>query len=561
MADLKQSKAPLQPSIESISGHLDVIVATCLINTFALTLPLVMMQVYDRILFNQSVNTLIWLVIGGLVALFLESAVKYIRDCISALLASRYEYKTECDIVDAMLSSRLESYEKKSKDDHIESLQSIRKLCKFYSGQFYQVIFDCPFAFIFLFAIYYLGGVLVLYSIILGIVYLCILLLMRKSFKSLTDLQQDEFNFKYRFITQVLDGIPTIKSMCMEEQFLRRYERHQMLHAKSVLNHGALKNLPTHLGAFFSQLSMYGTVLLGGNLVIDGSMTIGALTACMMLSTRAFQPIQSASSFLFNFASAQQYRQRMLEVLAMPPETHPDDRPFPKEIVGHVKVENVSFSWDSTKNKIVDDLNFEVAHNQMIGIKAAPMSGSTTLLYLLMGKLQPTQGKVYLGGHDIHHYRHDQTAGKIAFLSSETHLFTGSIIENITLFNPGLYSVAKHTANMIGLDQMVAPLPMGYETDVNPKSGTYLPAALIHCICLARVLIIRPRILFVDKVTLSMDRETEKLFLDVLQRLKKNCTIVCVTNWPVLLGKCDQVYSLEKGKLFPTETTPTNTPR
>lgn len=538
-----------RPELDLKSGHLDVIISTCLINMFALTLPLVMMQVYDRILFNESLNTLTWLVAAGLIAIFIESVVKYIRDCITALLAARFEYKTECDVVRTMLGSRLEHFERQTKDDHLETLQGIRKLCKFYSGQFYQVVFDFPFAFIFLIAIYYLGGVLVLYTMVLGAMYITALLMLRKAFKYLTDQQQDKFNFKYRFIAQLLDGIPTIKSMCMEEQFLRRYEYHQLNHAQSVLDQGRLRNMPTHLGALFSQMAMYGTILLGGSFVVDGSMTIGALTACMMLSTRAFQPIQSISSFVYNYATAKMYHERMDRVLNMPSEIKEGAEDFPKEILGDIKLENLSFRWKETDELLFDDLSLEIPRNTMVGIRGAPMSGTTSLLYLMMGKLTPEKGRVLIGGKDVHELAHNQSSGKIDFLNDDTALFTGTIIDNITLFNPGLYTVAKHTANMIGLDQMVAPLPMGYETEVSPKSRQYLPSALLHCICLARILVIRPRILFVDKVTLNMDRETEKLFLEVFELLSKNCTIVCSSNWPVLLKKCDRVYALEHGRL------------
>lgn len=534
-------------SLKFKSGHLDIIIATCLINLFALTMPLIMMQVYDRILFNKSLNTLKWLVVGGLLALFIESIVKYIRDCISALLSARFEHNTECDVVSAMLTSRLEVFEKETKDSHLETLQGISKLCRFYSGQFYQVLFDFPFAFIFLLAIYFLGGVIVLFPLTLGVVYLLILLFLRKNFKALTDKNQERYNLKYRYIAGLLDRIPTIKSMSMEEQLLRRYENYQLKHAQSVLEEGAYKNLPSHLGAFFSQMAMYGTILIGGTQVIDGSMTIGALTACMLLSTRAFQPIQSASSFLYNFSTAKQYHERMDKVLSMPSEISKGAKEFPKEIQGRIKTENLSFRWSKDSDFIVSDLNLDISANQVIGIRGGAMSGTTTLLYLLMGKLQPETGKVYIGGEDLSEVQHDKTLGKIEFLSSEPNLITGTILENITLFNSGLHSVAKHTAHMIGLDQMVAPLPLGYETKVNPKSGQYLPAALVHCICLARILVIRPRVLVLDKVTMSMDKETENLFLEVIELLKSNCTVIFATNWPVFLAKCDKVYSLEGG--------------
>ena len=235
-------------SLKFKSGHLDIVIATILINFFALTMPLVMMQVYDRILFNESLNTMRWLVVGAIVALFIESVIKYIRDCISALMAARFENNTECEVVSRMLNSRLSHFESQTKDEHLETLQGISKLCRFYSGQFYQVIFDFPFAFMFLLAIYYLGGALVIFPLALGLIYLMTLLVLRGYFKRLTEGQQDSFNVKYRFISEILDRIPTLKSLGAEEQLLRRYESHQLKHAQCVLEQGNYRNLPSHLG-------------------------------------------------------------------------------------------------------------------------------------------------------------------------------------------------------------------------------------------------------------------------------------------------------------------------
>ena len=270
-------------------------------------------------------------------------------------------------------------------------------------------------------------------------------------------------------------------------------------------------------------------------------MTIGALTACMLLSTRAFQPIQSASSFIYNFATAKKYHERMEEVLKMPSEIDKGVGEFPKEIRGDLELVDLTFRWNGGDAPVIQDANVKIEANQVIGIRGGPLSGTTSLLYLMMGKLRPEKGSVYIDETCIHKVRHDQSHGKIAFLSAEPTLLTGTIMENITMFNPALYSVAKHTANMIGLDQMVAPLPMGYETKVNPKSAQFLPTSLVHCVSLARILIIRPRILFLDKVTLSMDKDTENLFLEVIELMRRNCTIVFATNWPLFLSKCDRV--------------------
>ncbi|MBF0121061.1 MAG: hypothetical protein HQK79_19700, partial [Desulfobacterales bacterium] len=125
----------------------------------------------------------------------------------------------------------------------------------------------------------------------------------------------------------------------------------------------------------------------------------------------------------------------------------------------------------------------------------------------------------------------------------------GTIIENISMFDVNKYNASLEAASLLGLDEIIADLPLGYETIVGGQAISSLPHGLIQRICVARALVIRPRILLFDRVSSSVDQETENLIWSVLRGLKGKCTIVMVTNMKNLFDLADKCYELKNACL------------
>ena len=537
------------------SNKICLLASSLLLHLLDLALPLTMMQVYDRILLSQSIPTLTWLVMGCGVAILMQCCLKYFRTLLSQLLAGRFEHASAIQVVTHLLHSRLEVFEKNSPSTYLERLQALQQLKNFYSGQLYQVILDLPFSCIFLFSIAYLGGWVVLVPLLAGLVYIALVLYCRRQFE--VDHHQESIQQEKRqsFLLQLLESLSTVKALNIEEPMLRRYEhlQGQKVLAKSTSHRWA--ELPNLLGPSFSQITTFGTILLCSRLVLDGAMTLGGLTACMMLASRALQPLQQSASFWIKLPAVQQAHQDIAEIETMELDVQEDSAlAHPLDFEGEYSIKNLSYQYPNTEPWVLKNLSLSIPAKSMVGLTGPSKNGSTTLLMLMVGLIHPKQGEILLDGYPIRSLSKKALDGKVQYMPRNGTLFKGTILDNITSFKPQYQSLALSTATMLGLDPLVSALPQGYETQVDSRSKISLE--IIHRINLARSLVCRPRVLIVDKTTASMDRRSEKIFLELLDKLRSLCTIVIVSQWPYLLSLCDKVYELKDGALQETEALP-----
>ncbi|MBF0240484.1 MAG: ATP-binding cassette domain-containing protein, partial [SAR324 cluster bacterium] len=493
----------------------DLLLASAFINILSLALPLTLMQVYDRIIPHESMGTLTWLTIGCTTAVILEAVLRLSRSFISGWMAARFEHIVSCSAVERIMTSRIEQFEQFETGAHLDRLNAISTLRGFYAGQVFQVLLDLPFALIFLFAIWFLAGNLVFFPIILMILFLGIVSYFKTNFQAARDNQMVVNDRRFNFIIEILSGIHAIKSMHMEEQILRRYARLQGQSAEINMETSRWSMLPANVGVLFSQITMYGIIGIGAGSVLDGFMTVGSLTACMMLGGRAMQPIQSAAGFWMRFSEASLARSRLQELAAMELETLPDTPPLPLDFEGAIELKGVSFRYDPQSAWVVKDANLKVEPNHIIAVMGENSGTTTTLLYLLMGMLKPETGSVLIDDYHITQWDTTELRQKIAYFPPTGVLFSGTIMENITMFDHSKHFAAMDAAALMGLDEHVANLPLGYQTRVGGQSTNFLPTGLIQRIAIARALVHRPRILLFDRANGVMDKETEEVVLDL----------------------------------------------
>ncbi|MBF0421098.1 MAG: ATP-binding cassette domain-containing protein [Magnetococcales bacterium] len=330
---------------------------------------------------------------------------------------------------------------------------------------------------------------------------------------------------------------------------MRRYERLQATAAESNMNVSIWSALPIHAGAFFSQLMMFALIAVGGGQVMEGSMTIGVLTAATMLGGRAMQPIQQAAGFWLRFSDAEIALEQVEKIAALPSESAPGAPVFPAEIRGSLRLSNVTFRYREDLSPLVENLNLEVAPKSMVGIRCPGSRGATTLAYLMMGILKPSSGNVFIDEYNLAEWDHRQMHGRIEYLPQNGVLFSGTILDNISMFDHKLREAALDAAALFDLDDQVAVLPKGYETEVTSQSATNLPAGLVQSIALTRAFVVRPRIIIFDKANVSLDQASDRMFIEFFLRLKERCTLILFTDQLSLLEACHETYLLRDGQL------------
>lgn len=516
-------------------------------NLLALALPLAILQILDRVVTNQSMETLVFLFFGVVVALILEEVLRSTNGLVTTWLGARYEHTASVAALDRLMHVPLQRYQRDEPGTHAERILASTKVAEFYSGQALLVLFDLPFVAIFLGLIYLIGGWVVLVPLSLLLLFAGLILYFGNWMRNQVQQRNILDDRRLGFLAEVLSGIHSVKTLTMESLMLRRYERLQEANSDlgAALNRG--NALATNMGMLFSQVMIVSVVFAGAMVVLGGKMTPGGLAACMMLSVRALQPLRRGLTVWMRYQSFVAAHERLNEVLNMP---HEDDegKSLMQPVKKGLELRHVTLNHGGGAT-LFTDLSLCVEAGQFIAIRGESGSGKTSLLSLMNGLVRPDSGEVLVDGQPLSSFVSDSVHKEIALLPQTGTIVSGNILENLTMFDPAFNQEALRIANKLGLDRIVASMKLGYETQLGEGVGDSLPAGVRQIITIIRALVRKPSVILFDEANISIDMHGDRLLRDYLADLKGTCSMVLVTHRPSLVSLADKVYSLVDGRL------------
>lgn len=525
-----------------------LVVSSFSINILALALPIMLIQIYDRIITNSSYGTLVWLAIGTTMALVIELLLRTMRTCLTSFIACQFEYSFSNSLIEKMLKSKLSNFKNFDIGVHLDRLNSVNTLKSVYGGQIFQLIMDLPFAVVYLVIVWFLGSWIVLIPILAISVYFLLVYKIKKKSEVLKVADIESEGEKSSFLIHTLKSIFTVKSMALEESMLRKYE----CSARKVINNthktNKLANIPSIAGGLVSQISTFGVIILGGFLVINGNLTIGLMSACIVIVGRAVSPFMEVASFWQRQSEIKLAISQLKEVSSMQIERVTEKEIMKSFIYGSISAENISYKIDDSDKYLFRNLTFKAEKKSFIAISGLRGSGFSTLSKILLGKLIPQEGAIFIDGFKSTEWNLSTINDQARYLS-KGFIFNASVIDNLTVFRPSNNIIAHEVATMLELDTLVGSLPNGYETMLNSQSEDILPNGFIQRLSLARCLVTRPRILILDEVMNSLDAESERIFIWILGKLKRQMTIVAFTNNSKLIELSEKRYTLENGAI------------
>lgn len=524
-----------------------ILVASFIINLLSLVFPLALLQIYDRIIPNVAMHTLVLLALGVIVALTLETLLRIARSYVGAWADAKFEHTTGCQAFSRVLSSSLSRFQREGAGQHLKQLNALFQLRDFYSGQAVISMADLPFIVLLLLLIAYIGTWVVFIPItMLGVFTYMTLQHNRDMETVLADKKlQDERRMNY--VIETITHIHTVKSLAMEAQMLRRYERLQRVssvHDFDVITKGSNATL---LGMTVAQLTVVLVVSLGSLMVIKGMLTVGGLAACTLLSGRCLQPVSNIMRLWARLKSIQMARAELMQVLELPQETQ-KDAPKIKIVRGDIRFEDVTFGHEH-QHPLLERANFTVQAKQVIGISGDGLSGKTTLLWLMMGLLKPSAGKILIDDKDIANVDLHSLREQIAYLPQQGVIFRGTIMDNLTMFDKRYAERAKNIAKQLGLANIVDNLPSGYDTEVGGQAVDALPRGISQRMTLVRALVREAPIVLFDEANAGIDLHGDAEIKQCLEQLVGKCTLILISHRPSVLALASVRYTLSQGQL------------
>ena len=285
----------------------------------------------------------------------------------------------------------------------------------------------------------------------------------------------------------------------------------------------------------------------GASLVLNGIMTVGALTVFIWYMSKFFSPVQDLAKMTSTVAQvtvALERIQAILDTTTIIPQK--PNAINPGKLNGDITFENVYFSYDP-ESPVLSDFDLSIKCGERIGICGPTGSGKSTIVSLIARFYDPTKGRVLIDGIDISDYTIDGLREQIGFVLQDTVLFYGSIRENIAYGRPGATDEEIiEAAKLANADEFIAKMPHGYDTLVGER-GVTLSGGQRQRIGIARAVVRNSPILILDEPTASLDSESEKIVMEALEKLMMGRTVIIIAHRLSTIRDADKIIVLNKG--------------
>lgn len=552
------------PSVLPRGDFAAVLLASFCANLLALALPVMTLQVYDRILVSGSVPTMSVLAAGVVVAVVAEWALRVARSYVMGMAGAQFELHTSEQALRRVLAADLKESRRHEAGEYLEGLTAIGRVRDFYSGHLVTALVDMPFIAVYLLLIGYLAGSMVLVPMGLLAMFGLIVWVLGRHMRSLVRLREESDSHRYSQVIEMLTGLHSVKAQALEARMQRLYEK--LLVEGSGRDYalsmtGGLANM---LGGIMSQIMMVAVVVAGAPMVIKGDMSMGALIACLLLAGRLTQPLMRALSLWAHFQEVRLAREQMATLYALEYSAPEEENPMPAadeaaalqeqafaRVTGKVRLQNLSFRYQPNTRWLLRDLSLEIEAGSMVALMGGDVVAKTAFLELLAGLYAPEQGEVQVDGLPVAGLKDGIRSRHVAYVPADAVIFRGTILENICQFNPHYEQPARQLAEWMGIAEDVAKLPMGYETPLSSSGqGDEISPGLRQRIAIVRALVPHPRLILLDNADHALDRNGYNRLFELLGQLKGAATVVLVSDDQNLIRLADRKLTIHHGAVI-----------
>ncbi|MEC9266389.1 MAG: peptidase domain-containing ABC transporter [Pseudomonadota bacterium] len=526
----------------------EALFSSLFVNVLALAVPIFMLQVYDRVVFHAGLTTLQGLVIGMAAAILFDGLLRLGRARLFQRIGLDIDIDVGRSLFEKIVKLPMRVLESRSSTSWQILFRDIDAVRAALSGPAMGLLMDLPFAVLFLCAILWLAPPLA--AVILVALPLFILLAWRSgaTAANLSEDERSESAKREALINEIVAARATVKSLALAERLRPVWEARHADSIQASLRRGTAGDAHMTLSHVMSLATTVSMTCVGALLILEQSMTIGALIASNMLGARMVAPIAGLVGQWKTLQNARDAARRLDEVLHLEEEGNIPALPFgrPK---GIFKLEEVVFRYGREGDAAIDKIDGTIGPNGLHCVVGKNGSGKTTLFKILAGLYPPESGRILLDGADIAQFPRRQLARWIGYMPQEVVMFTGSIRENIVMGDEGgTDEDAVEAAKRAGAHDAIALLPEGYETECG-ESGGRLSGGQKRRISAARTLIGDPPVLLLDEPSGDLDGEAEVALARNLREMAKDHTILISTHSPTLLSVADTILVLEKGRV------------
>jgi len=528
----------------------DIVFGTLTANILAVAISLFTLQVYDRVIPNQSIPTL-WVLVGGVfIAILLEAMLRVARATLIDISGREIEINISTMLFQRFMGMRL-SKRPQGPGSLLYSMREFGSVREFFTTSSISSVADIPFVIIFVGLIYTIAGNIA-YIIIAAMALIIIpSFLARSRMEALSEEMLGGHSSANKVLIQSAYGLETIKSLRAESFFQNQWEEILELTSEKTTEQRLLAAKLTFWAQGVQQTAYISAIVAGVYMVFIGELTVGAIIAISILTSRTLSPVTSLSNVL---ARWQQVRSSLdgLDMIADSEQEKPPGKHFVSadSLKGEFLLKDVIYQYNADAPNALEIPELTLKSGLNIGLLGTNGSGKSTLLKLLSGLYDASHGQLTVDGLSMTQVSPEDLRRHIGYLTQETRIFAGTLRQNLELaVGPCDDERLYEALQFAGLARHVKSHPLGLDMLID-DGGTGVSVGQKQSIGLARLYLQDPTIVLLDEPTASFDQMLERQIVQNLKSWLLGKTCILSTHRPAALELLDEIVVLQQGKVY-----------
>jgi ATP-binding cassette, subfamily C, bacterial LapB len=556
----KTSKQSLLPIKEEAFGwfwntmwrfrrfYYEAMVATVVANVLTLATVFFAMTVFNRVIPTQAITSLWTLTIGVTIAMLLEFGMRWLKAMLVDEGGKRADLAVNATLLREIMSVRLD-HRPQSIGIFASSMRDFDALRDFMSSSLFVTVADLPFVVLFLLVIWLIAGPLVLIPLVVLILLIIVSFAVQPTLMRAMRENMKQAGEKQSVLVESLLNLEMLKAHNAENYLQRRWEKSNAAAVSSFMKIRRVNAWVSGLTTTLSQATTVAMLVLGVFMIIDNTLTIGALIAVNILVGRILGPVSQTVQLATRYQQAKNALEMLDGLVRRPRDRNHDQRYFtPPGFEGHLVADNLEFSYPGPQPALViDKVSVALGPGEHLALLGPVGCGKSTLLRLLSGLYKPSSGSVRIDNLDMLQLEPSELRNRIGYVGQEAQLFMGSLRENLVLSDTWITDERIMEAlTSLGLHAMVASHPRGLDMPLT-EAGGGLSGGQRQLLAVVRMMLRDPVYVFMDEPTANMDQDTEARVIRVLGEWLKGRTLVISTHRPQLLAWVDRIVVMHKG--------------
>ncbi len=514
---------------------------------FTIMPPILVGKLVDEVIGGKEMTFLLWVVGGVLIAFLGKSLFETMQEYVQVKIGLDVITDMQIRAFRKLHRTPMSFFTTTPRGDMLYRLthdvESIQNLNNTVVPRILQQVVGAIAAFTAVFVLYWPAAIVMF---VVFAIYILPSFKLGNTMRKMSAVQREMSADMYQHLQESIESIRLVRTYQTQDQEVETQQKKLSDWKAFSIRAALIGKVNWRLGNLFNIATPGVVMLIGGFAIWNNGITIGTLISCLSFIPIMFLPVRSLAENALTIQQAIPALNRIYEYFNLP-EEHEENLPSFGTVNGKIVLENIWFSYPSSDNEVLKGVSVSLDRGNHIGIVGTSGGGKSTLVQILLGLYEPSQGSVHIDGKNLFSYNRNSFRQQVGVVSQETFLLNSTIRQNLLYGKPSATTEELERAvEAAGLKELIESLDQKYETIVGER-GLKLSGGQRQRVALARAILRQPSVLIFDEATSSLDGETEERVQAALEQIIPGRTTITIAHRLITVRNADMIILLDKG--------------